>query len=154
MLCAYTRESNRIYLFKLERGVRTPTSGRASRLRLALPKVTNSNSSCAVCIGAVEIATGLWIIRTAFETATTIIEPTVLPLLRSADILPTIIIPRTQTSIYAFHFQGPISDSKNNVRFSIVRRIVRGEKELRKKCTDLLSIFDHPQFQFVICLNL
>lgn len=127
MLCAYTRESNRIYLFKLERGVRTPTSGRASRLRLALPKVTNSNSSCAVCIGAVEIATGLWIIRTAFETATTIIEPTVLPLLRSADILPTIIIPN-------LYLRLPFS--RPDIRFEKQRTLFdRKENRKRRKVT-------------------
>lgn len=152
MLCAYTWESNRIYLFKLEVCER-PQVGARARLRLALPKVTNSNSSCAVCIGAVEIATGLWIIRTAFETATTIIEPTVLPLLRSADILPTIIIPRAQTSIYAFHFQG--------IRYPIRKRwktkrtfFDRKKNRKRRKVTGKKNLRIYYRFSIILNFNL
>lgn len=131
--------------------MRTPTSGRERcGLRLALPKVTNSNSSwCGLYRG--------WRLPRVYESFVPLSKrprPSSSPTsfyryFVPQDILPKIIIPRSQTSIYAFHFQSPIFDSRKKTTpvFDHVRRRVR-RKVIAKK------ILEQRFFAFSYCISL
>lgn len=104
-------------------------------------------------VSRLEIATGLWIIRTAFETATTIIElhQFYRYFVPRDNFLPTIIIPRSQTSIYAFHFQSPIFDSRKTT-FSSRKKKSNCEENLG--ATIYHAIVSYIALQFSIVFDL